>query len=437
MSYASNLIAHFAASKLRVYVVVTLLGLGLRLAWVLAVDRDSFAFNDTLHYHVTASSIVEGLGFEPLGGGPTARWPPGYPVLLAGAYFVFGSDPLVGEIMNACIGAATIALVMMLADRTVGWTAAVVAGLTFAVLPGPILWTDVLLSETLYTALFVAFFLLVTTARPTLRWMAVLGLAIGVGALVRGEALTWGLLVVVAFWSEMPRVELAKKVGVAAVTAILVLVPWTVRNAVVMDAFVPIATNASETLWAGHNPDATGGQVYKPIRGVDESSPGPARRELDASAAMRREAIEFMLANPVRELELIPLKLIHLNRGDSYAMDWVNAVQTGQEPPLSPINSERIGVLADFGYYSLLALTLLAVPMLGRPFWRTRFGRCAAVSFATALVLYGFVYYGNYRYRLPYEPLMIILSATLVTRMWQSRTTLRVVPAPLSDATGS
>jgi hypothetical protein len=31
------------------------------------------------------------------------------------------------------------------------------------------------------------------------------------------------------------------------------------------------------------------------------------------------------------------------------------------------------------------------------------------------------VYYGNYRYRLPYEPLMVVVSAALVTRVFRSR----------------
>jgi hypothetical protein len=35
------------------------------------------------------------------------------------------------------------------------------------------------------------------------------------------------------------------------------------------------------------------------------------------------------------------------------------------------------------------------------------------------LVLYGFVYYGNYRYRLPYEPLMMVVAALVVDRGWR------------------
>ena len=112
---------------------------------------------------------------------------------------------------------------------------------------------------------------------------------------------------------------------VAVATAAVVMVPWTVRNAVVMDAFVPVATNASETLWSGHNDHATGAQVYPPAdydARFDQTLPA---LELERAKALRNDAIEYMVTHPVRELELVPLKLLHLNRGDSYVLDWVNA----------------------------------------------------------------------------------------------------------------
>jgi 4-amino-4-deoxy-L-arabinose transferase-like glycosyltransferase len=389
----------------------------LRLAWVLSVERvGEWALNDALIYHSNAIAINEGLGFRPLGQGPTAQWPPGYSTVLAGLYWVFGIDPLVGEIFNALVGAVTVVLLMLLVERVAERRTAIVAGAMLAVLPGPILWTDVLVTETLFTALFVVFFLVLVHARPTWRWLVLIGLVLGVGALVRGEALTWGLLPIVLFWHEIPRIELLKRIGAVAGVALLVLMPWTIRNAIVMDAFVPVATNASQTLWSGHNDAATGGQVYPPESYYQQFRQDAPHRELESSTALRNDAIEYIFTHPLRELQLVPLKLVHLNRGDSYALDWVNDAPDG--PPIDRIDVERIGVIADAGYYALLTLTLLGAVLLGRSFWRSRIGRLVVTSFATALFLYGFLYYGNYRYRLPYEPLMIIVASTLLVRMW-------------------
>jgi 4-amino-4-deoxy-L-arabinose transferase-like glycosyltransferase len=388
-----------------------------RLAWVLAVRRPGFAFNDAIMYHTTAMSLRAGDGYVPLTGGPTARWPPGYSTLLAGVYTVFGVRPLAGEIVNALIGAATVVLLMLAVDRAIDRQTAIVAGVLLAVLPGPILWTDVLVAETLYTAIFVLALMVLVHASPTFRWMAVLGLVVGAGALVRGEALTWTLLPVVLFWRELPRAALARRLGVLAGVAALVMAPWTIRNAVVMDAFVPVATNASQTLWSGHHDGATGAQTYPPADYEDRFAPELPERELEASAALREDAVEYMITHPVRELELVPLKLIHLNRGDSYVLDWVNAPAADGRQALTAVWVERVGVLADAGYFGLLALTVLGGWWLGREFWRRRIGRVIATSFVTALFLYGFLYYGNYRYRLPYEPMMIVVAATFLTRI--------------------
>jgi 4-amino-4-deoxy-L-arabinose transferase-like glycosyltransferase len=395
--------------------------LAVRATWVLAVRRTGFAFNDAIMYHTTAQSLRLGDGYVPLTGGPTARWPPGYSTLLGAIYTVFGVHPTLGELANALLGAVTVVVLMLAVERAVDRPTAIVAGAILAVLPGPVLWTDVLVSETLYTALFVTVIALALRARPSWRWAIGLGAVIGVGALVRGEALTWVLLAAVLWRGQLPwRVVLPRLAALVAAVAV-VLSPWTIRNAVVMDAFVPVATNASQTLWSGHHPGATGAQTYPPADFEEQFSPELPDRELEASAALRDDAIEYMLRNPLRELELIPLKLIHLNRGDSYALDWVNAPGSGEEPPLSPIVAERIGVIADAGFYGLLALTVVGGCWLGRAFWRRPVGRLALTSFVTALVLYGFVYYGNYRYRLPYEPVMVVVAATFLREVWRRR----------------
>jgi hypothetical protein len=75
-------------------------------------------------------------------------------------------------------------------------------------------------------------------------------------------------------------------------------------------------------------------------------------------------------------------------------------------------------ILADVFWFALLALTLAAVVVLRRELWRQRALRGTVALFVIALVTYGFVYYGNYRYRAPLEPLMLLVSAPLLVRGW-------------------
>lgn len=388
-----------------------------RVIWVLSVDRVGFAFNDAIMYHSTAESLSRGDGYVPFTGGPTARWPPGYSTLLGGIYRVVGIEPVAGELANALLGGVAVAVLTLVVTRALDRTTGVLAGVILAILPGPILWTDVLVAETLYTTMFIATIGLVLRSHPTSRWGIAVGVAVGLGALVRGEAFTWLALPVAVWWPTAGRRQLVRPMMLAVAATAVVIAPWTFRNAVVMDAFVPVATNASQTLWSGHNPDATGGQVYPSSAYLDRFPDDIRTRELESSRALRNDALEFMATHPVREAELIPLKLVHLLRGDSYALDWVNAGQEGRPAPLSPVAVERIGVLADLGWFGLLTLTLLGGVVLGRRWWRTPVGRIAAMSFATAVLLYGFAYYGNYRYRLPYEPLMVVVAASFIVQV--------------------
>ncbi len=76
---------------------------------------------------------------------------------------------------------------------------------------------------------------------------------------------------------------------------------------------------------------------------------------------------------------------------------------------------------ADLTYYGLLAATLVSILLFWRELWRRPVTRGALVMFAGALFMFGFVYYGNYRYRVPLEPLMILVAAPLLVRAWDLR----------------
>ena len=414
----------------------------LRLAFVLLVERSPFPdgsgspaelsaelsalglFSDPFFYHRGAELLAAGDGLSSDVGVPTAQWPPVFPALLSLAYRVAGPEPLAGELLNALLGALTVVVLYLLVRRMFGRAEATVAAALLAVLPGQILWTDLLLAETLYTFLVVGT-LALAVMLPRRPWaVVVLGVAIGIATLTRGEGLLLLGAAMAVWWPDMPRRELLARTAALAAVAVLTIAPWTVRNALVMDAFIPLSTNSSTTLWSGHNPSARGYQSYAPpelLRGIPQTG---KEREVEEGKLLRREALEYMTSHPLRELELIPLKLLALNRGDGYALEWVNG-GAGDDRPLPADLLTPISVIADSSYYLLLALTAASLLVLGPPLWRRPVVRGVLVLFAGSLVLYGFVYYGNYRYRAPLEPLMILVSAPLLVSVWRGRSALR------------
>ena len=75
-------------------------------------------------------------------------------------------------------------------------------------------------------------------------------------------------------------------------------VPWTIRNAVSLDAFVPTSTNTGDTLCLDRVDGADGGFRWVDARGVRRPAAARGRAELDST----RKAIGFVLEHPGREL---------------------------------------------------------------------------------------------------------------------------------------
>lgn len=394
----------------RIAVGLTVAALALRLALVLAAGRtvtfnggtSAFAFNDTFFYAWTGAAIAKGDGYSFLGHA-TAHWPPGYSVFLAGVFKLFGSTTKNALIANAFLGALTVPLVYAIAHRIAGRTAAIAAAAALAVFPGQLLVADAVLSETLYAFELVAFVALVVFLPDGKRKLIILGIAAALAALTRGEGILFPLIVLAYYgWSRTS----LKTAAVAAAVMVVAVAPWAIRNAGVAHGFVGLASNSSFTLWSGHNPRADGGPVYQSPKELARLS---SLTEAKASAKQRHDAIQYATHHPGRELELIPLKLRALARGDALLVDtWIDTA--GQQPLRGTVKTIA-RALASIASYALLAALLLAVTLRARRLWREPAARAMLVFVALAIPLYGFVYYGNVRYRVPLEPLMLVLVA--------------------------
>lgn len=412
--------ARLASRDARIVLGLTGAALLVRVIFVLAVERESFGFGDSAFYHWAAASIAAGDGHVDFNGEPSARWPPVFPFVLAPFYAIFGDDALVGELVNATLGAACVPLLFLLTDRLLGRREALVGAALLAVFPGQILYTDMLLAETLYAVLLLAFFLLLSRLPHDRRWPAlVVGVVIGAAALTRSEGVFLAIPAMAVWWPQIPRRAWLGRVALVAVGMALAIGPWTVRNAIHLDTFVPIATNGGQTLWSGHNPSATGGATYAPASLSPETDdPESPEHAIERDRILRREALEYMIENPRRELELIPLKLVHLSRGDSAVVEpWLNRVAPGDPKPVTGNSLVVMSAILDFAWYALLVLTAIAIALFRRHLWAQPVLRGVLVLGIVALVLYGFVFYGNPRYRAPLEPLMIMLAASLLARL--------------------
>lgn len=211
-------------------------------------------------------AISKALYTEQSFGGPEFRdssdWSPGAPFLYAAAYYATGgAREGTARIVEALLGVATILVVFALGwrlgGRELGRWVGLFAAFAVAVYPPFIHTTGELMSEppamlTLPAAVLA--FLWASDRGGTWPWLAP-GLLFGLTAMFRPEYLFVGLAFVVLAAIRAGRGR-EWRGGLIAAAVLLVafalpIIPWTVRNAIVLDRVVPISTGGGKALYVG------------------------------------------------------------------------------------------------------------------------------------------------------------------------------------------
>ena len=313
------------------------LSLGLRLALALLGASRFPPADDGTFYHLVATRIAQGLGYTwawPDGAVTyAAHYPVGYPGLLGGAYALLGARPLTAMLVNALFGALLVVGVHRIALRASGRRRARLAALLLALHPTLVLYTAALMTEALAAALLI---LLTAGAlwihdRSGAAWWR-LGLGVG-GAclvLVRPQLLPM-LPLLGAVACHVPETTragalLKRSRAAAEVTllALLLCLPWTLRNCQRMDGCVFVSANGGWNLLIGTMPEGKGS--FAPIAGA--SVPAECR-EVFGEAGMDRcfgQAGRRRIAGePLAWLALAPSKLGQLFDHGAVASSYLHA----------------------------------------------------------------------------------------------------------------
>ncbi len=269
-------------------VAVLLLGLGLRLgeAW----DGRPPVYDAAAYAKIAANlDRDEGFTVGPGATQPSSNYSPGLPLLVAGIYKVTGGvHERLARIVLALIGTLSVLLAYLLgrglarsrlcaAPGTYKVGSAVAAGLVaalaVAIYPALLEYQGMLMSEPLAATLLAAAIWAIFWAREgqTARWL-VPGVLLGLLALVRPEYLGVTALLAAVLFALSARADWKRSLSSAALmlaAALVVIAPWTIRNAEAVGRFVPISTGGGQVLFAGTylpsdgNPERVGAEVVE------------------------------------------------------------------------------------------------------------------------------------------------------------------------------
>jgi 4-amino-4-deoxy-L-arabinose transferase-like glycosyltransferase len=249
--------------------VITIASLGLRVGY--AVEQPAAQPPDAGVYARIAESLYREGSFDARPPGaprevqPASSYAPGLPLFVAGLYELSGGVHLTfALVVLALLGAGAIPLTFLLGRRMAGPIAGLIGATVLAVYPALLDYQGLLLTEPLaaflLSAALVTFLYAVDHPSPW-KWLAG-GALLGALALVRPEYLAVAVLLpLVWLVRESLRGRLRRSAALAGVSLLgtaLVLAPWTIRNAIVLDRAVPVSTGGGKALFIGTYLEADG-----------------------------------------------------------------------------------------------------------------------------------------------------------------------------------
>ncbi len=377
---------------------ILVLALAVRLAY-LAADIQ-VPPQDTPDYDEIAVNLLAGEGFVARAnwhGYALRSWrAPFYPFFLAAVYGVWGYSHAAVQWVQVLIGAFTAVLMYRLARLTVP-RAAVLTGILVA-LYGPLAASAAeVMTEVWYTFWSMGSVLLLWPAATcaasgesrqphTQPWRLIVGgIFLGLSALTRPVGLLLWPALVVSAWSNAGTRGLVRAAVVFAALA-CVLAPWSMRNYRVHRSFVPVATHGGFIV-ARSNADAP---AWRQERGwgIEPSVFVETPCEVERDRLWLRQGMGWIRANPGAYLRLVTERFVRL---------WY-----------------FFRPAYNFWFMLMMPFAVAGLWRHGRkPEFRL------IVSFVGFSVLvFSFVLYGSTRFRLPLEPLLLLLAATVIVDGW-------------------
>lgn len=402
----------WSASAALVLVVAVLL----RAAWIVVCPEPVELVSDQYLYYEFAKNIAAGHGYVyPDLTTPGGWWPVGYSGMLAGFYKLFGSTHLVTYIVNLVLGSTAALGGMLLARALFGARAGLFAGLILACHPSLVMCTTLYASENVAipASLFAAWLLAVALVRPERRWLrfvlvgAIVGLAAYARATVLGIALAFvvGGIVFRSGW----RVWIGGAV-VSFGVALLLLLPWGLRNQAVFGKFSPLSLNGSSNLWMGNHPGTDGGYRELPdeVFGM-----GLVEREEHLGAIAK----QFIKDDPLRYLGLCVRRTARTLRSDTIGVGW-------NEPALVHRFGEWVLLplrLLCTGYHHLLLLVFTVASAVAVFRWRVRREQVYLWSHVAAAAAPFVLIVGGNRYHLPMMAFVAVFVGDVAARWLAAR----------------
>jgi len=404
----------------------------IRLFWVIVVENS--LQSDFKTYYEIAVALYKGenhffIGYQGIG----------YPLFLSLIFRMVGYDSVIlAKFINVIISTLTILFVFL---TTYNWFKSKIFSFVITsiliILPNYIAYTNVLGTEVLFTFFF-SIILFLQTIEIRWKWV-LLGIFIGLAALTRPIFLAYPILVLILSFLKKEKLKEALKPFLIVVIFMgFTILPWTIRNYIVLNAFIPVSYNGAYVLYINNNSQNTHGG-YMPIENVEPTE--SLLRELSelkipygqidvrASSAYQKAAVNWIINNPKKFIELGIKRLKSTYFGGSWDMQqW--SMDIFNQKLLDKVGWNIYqSIMKKFSYITngllyFLAITsiffiLIQIIKLFKNKFDCRKNYCEIVIIFNIFFfsLIYFIYEGQPRYNFPTLFLQVIMSMLLIRQI--------------------
>ncbi|MCS7077700.1 MAG: hypothetical protein NZ455_13370 [Bacteroidia bacterium] len=351
-----------------------------------------------------------------------AFWTPGYPFLMFILFKIFGINISILLFIQILIGSASLTLLYVWIQKHT--TAHPYFSIFLLLFPDFILYDMQVLTQCLFNAiLLVVIYLMHTHKWVDYPYTIISGLGLGYAILIKSVASF--VLVLFALYVAIYRIKYWRQCILLIIIAILSVLPWSIRNYILLGKLVWVHTNTQWNFYLGNHQQSEGAYGGKSSYLYDHTFL-EGYTELEREQICRARAWAFIRKNPLSALKNNILKI---SRTFSPRGAWVlyktGYSQTGRDFAPYPITPNSI----FWQWYSLPFLFIvqafgilgiyLAIQNIQQHFW------ALAVFLSFLATFFVFLTGTNYVYlALPY---LVYLAALGFSKAYQNKVKLLVI----------
>ena len=279
---------------------IFMVALGVRLTALWVLPEPHMAYNAIFAYVRGAEILLNGQGFSD----PSfpVYTPPLYSMLIAGGYALFGDGIHATKLLQVVADAFTAIFLYLFVRSLLDDFTGILASLLWALYPFAIYSTLYIGTEALFTFFVAVFFLLFVYGLKTDKSYLYCGagLSLGIATMIRGTTqFVPFILPFVFLLLKGANGRWMRNYALSLLCFVIVILPWGVRNYMVLQEVIPVGANSTIMLYGTYEPlltidtrQAELARVFEAAKAKGIVPPGEDRGPAERDGFLAKVAIE-------------------------------------------------------------------------------------------------------------------------------------------------